>query len=68
MSGLTGEQVRVTVEDADGDTETAVIENDYIVVTAGDRYIDGIQAYGNGTQIVTIKRKAQSPASEPKEE
>jgi hypothetical protein len=48
--------IRVTVTDTEnGDTETQEIENDVIVITAGNRYVDGVQSYANGTQIFTIK-------------
>lgn len=54
MSGGT----RVTCEDvATGESETQVIENDWLVICDGDRYLDGIQAYpSTGTVVLTIKR------------
>lgn len=53
----------VTATDVDtGESETKVIENDFVVICDGDRYIDGVQAYpGTGTQVVTIKRRASWP-------
>jgi len=49
--------IRVTVEDVDtGETETREIENDYILVCAGNRRYS-VQAHGNGTHVITIKRK-----------
>jgi hypothetical protein len=48
--------VKVTCEDTEtGVIETRVIENDAIVITAGNHYVDGITKYANGTQIYTIK-------------
>jgi len=51
---------RVTCEDlATGDSDSAVIENDYVIVVDGNRYVDGIVAYPkSGTVVVTIKRRA----------
>lgn len=47
---------RVTCIDIDnGDTKSAIITNDYIVVTDGNRYIASVQTHGNGTHVVTIK-------------
>ena len=50
----------VTCRDVDtGESETQRIENDYLVVCDGNRYIDGVQAYpGTGTHIITIKVRA----------
>lgn len=30
-------------------------ENDYMVITAGDRVLDGVTAHANGTHVCTIK-------------
>ncbi len=56
--------IRVTVTDTEnGDTETQEIENNHIVVTAGNHYIAGVQRYGNGTAVYTIKvRKPGDPS------
>jgi hypothetical protein len=54
-----GEPVRiqVTVTDLDtGDSETKVISDDYIVTTAGNRYVASVMAYKNGTHVITVKR------------
>ena len=50
---------RVTATDLDcGESETVVIENDYLVICDGDRYVDGVQVYpGTGTAVITVKRK-----------
>ncbi len=48
--------IRVTVEDLEtGDGESVVISDDYNLITAGSCYVDGIQVYGNGTHVITIK-------------
>lgn len=50
---------RVTCTDVDtGESETAVVTNDYVVICDGDTYLDGIQAYPkSGTVVLTIKRR-----------
>lgn len=55
------EPVRVTVSDpkTGEEFESRVVDNDFMVICAGDRYIDSVQAYGNGTQVLTVKRKEQ---------
>ena len=48
---------RVTCTDVEtGESETAVIENNYVVICDGDRYVDGYVMHANGTVVVTIKR------------
>ena len=49
--------IEVTVRDTEtGESQTAVIENDVIVITAGTCYIDGVQDYPTkGTQVYTVK-------------
>lgn len=53
--------IEVTCRDTEsGESETQTIENDYIVVTAGTFYVDGIQSYpGTGTVVLTIKRSTR---------
>ena len=50
---------RVTCTDLDtGDTETRVIENDFVVICDGNRYVDAVSAYPKaGTVVVTIKTR-----------
>lgn len=49
---------RVTATDlATGESETVEIRDDYVVTCDGRSYVDGVQAYANGTHIVTIKRE-----------
>lgn len=53
--------IQVTVTDLEnGDTETKVITNDYVITTAGDYYVAHRQAYANGTHVITIKRGARA--------
>lgn len=60
MSGA----IKVTVTDPESGEVLGeqVVENDYLLLTAGDRYLDGVQAHGNGTHVLTIKR-GQSEAT-----
>lgn len=49
--------IRVTCTDlATGESESQEIWNDYLIITAGNRYVSGVQWYpGKGTAVVTIK-------------
>ena len=52
--------IRVTCIDLDtGEKEEAVIENNYVVVTHGRRYLHSTQLHGNGTAVITIKTKTR---------
>ena len=47
----------VTCRDPEtGDEETKIIENDWLLITDGDYYMDAVNVYGNGTVQITIKR------------
>lgn len=49
---------RITCTDVDtGDTDTTVIKDDYCVIVDGNRYVDHLAVHGNGTVVVTIKRR-----------
>lgn len=48
-------QVRVTCEDDQGPPQVATITNDYILICAGNRYLDTAQKYRNGTAVLTVK-------------
>lgn len=51
MSGIS-----VTIKDlGTGDTESAEITDDYIIVTAGTCHVAHIQSHANGTHVLTIK-------------
>jgi len=48
--------VKVTVTDPEtGDSESTVIEDDYVLTCAGSCYLAHSQVYANGTHILTIK-------------
>lgn len=49
--------VRVTVIGDDGDKDTAVIDDTYVVICAGNRYMHSEQRHANGTAIITVKRR-----------
>lgn len=61
MSGGDDRPIKVTVTDPDsGDVlGERILANDYMVLTAGDRYLANVQANDNGTHVVTIKRSAR---------
>lgn len=51
MSGI-----RVTVEDLEtGETASREVDDDYVLVTAGRHYLDGIVRHANGTTVLTVK-------------
>lgn len=51
------EAIKVTVSDpVSGEVlGEQVIENDYLVIVAGNRHVDHVQTFGTGTHVVTIK-------------
>lgn len=59
---------RVTCEDIEtGESETTVIENDYVVVTDGNRYVHDVRWHQGGTVVITIKRSEAAVSAEPKD-
>lgn len=49
-------RIRVTVTDLDtGDSEEAVISDDYVITCAGTAYVGHVQAYASGTHVITVK-------------
>ena len=47
---------RVTCTDIDtGDTETTVIEDDYVLICDGRARLAGEQRHANGTTVLTVK-------------
>lgn len=49
-------RIRVTVTDlGTGDTEEAVITDDYVITCAGSAYVHHVQAYASGTHVITVK-------------
>lgn len=48
--------IRVTVKDLEtGKEESKEIVDDYILITAGNRYLAHTNAFGNGTHVLTVK-------------
>lgn len=48
--------VRVTIEDEDGETETAIVgPHDYTLICVDDCHLSGTQAHANGTHVLTVK-------------
>jgi len=56
------EPVKVTVSDpTTGEVfEERIVQNDFMLICAGNRYMHGVQAFANGTQVLTIKRDGAS--------
>jgi hypothetical protein len=52
---------RVTCEDvATGEKQSVVLVDDYLLITDGLIELDGVQIYGNGTTVLTVKRRARA--------
>lgn len=56
-----GDAIKVTVSDpVTGEVlGEQIVENDYVVICAGDRYLASAQAHANGTHVLTVKREAR---------
>ena len=53
-------RIRVTAADLDTEeTGTVVITDDYVITCAGSCYVDHVQAYANGTHVITVKGRRQ---------
>lgn len=53
-------RIQVTVTDLDTEeSETAVIADDYVLTCAGSCYVHHVQAYANGTHVITVKGRKQ---------
>lgn len=54
--------LRVTVEDLEtGEKQSRDLPSgDYFMLTTEPAYVDGIQAFKNGTHVVTIKGRTQA--------
>lgn len=51
----------ITYEDTvTGQSDSASIENDFMVIVDGDTYVDGYKIYANGTVVLTIKKRKDS--------
>lgn len=49
---------RVTCEDLDtGESESAEIHDDWLLICDGDRYLHHVNCHANGTVVLTIKRR-----------
>lgn len=49
--------LRITVRDLeDGSEEVVEIQDDYVLITQGVCYLDALNAYGNGTHQLTVKK------------
>lgn len=49
--------VKVTVTDPDTGEVLGeqTVTNDYVIVCAGNRYVDHVASYANGTTVLTVK-------------
>jgi hypothetical protein len=49
-------RIKVTAEDlGTGDSDSVVITDDYVLTCAGSAYLHHVQAYANGTHVITVK-------------
>lgn len=62
----TPKPIKVTVTDPDTGELLGeqTVENDYLVVCAGNTYIAHTNAHANGTHVLTIKREAVDGTAE----
>lgn len=51
------EPIKVTVSDPDTGEVLGeqTIENDYVLICAGNRYVANTNAHANGTHVITVK-------------
>lgn len=48
--------IRVTTTDLEtGDEESVVIEDDFVLIVCGRRYLDSVVRHANGTAVLTVK-------------
>ena len=53
---MSAKGIKVTVEDLEtGEKAEETIWNDYILITAGNRFQDSVVTYSNGTHVITVK-------------
>ena len=53
---------RVTCTDVDtGESDSAVITDDYVLITDGSVYLDSVQQHANGTTVLTVKHRDGGP-------
>jgi len=49
-------QIRVTITDLEtGEEDVVEVGDDYLLICAGSCYLHHVQAYKNGTHVLTIK-------------
>lgn len=48
---------KVTCLDADGNTQSVVIVDDFVLIVDGNRMLDSTRRYDNGTVVLTVKRR-----------
>ena len=53
--------IKVTVSDPDSGEVLGeqIVDNDYVLICAGNRYVSNTDAHANGTHVVTIKRSTR---------
>jgi len=51
-------RIKVTISDPDTDEVLGrqILDDDYVVVCAGNRYVTNTNVHANGTHVITIKR------------
>lgn len=51
------EAIKVTVSDPDTGEELAqqILDDDYVLICAGNRYLHHVNAHANGTVVLTVK-------------
>jgi hypothetical protein len=56
------EPIKVTVTDPESGEVLGeqLLDNDYLVICAGNRYLAHTTAHANGTHVVTIKRELEA--------
>jgi hypothetical protein len=53
-------RIQVTATDLDtSESDTVIITDDYVLTCAGSCYVHHVQAYANGTHVITVKGRGQ---------
>lgn len=53
-------RIQVTATDLDtNESSTVVITDDYVLTCAGTCYVHHVQAYANGTHVITVKGRSR---------
>lgn len=54
---MSAKGIRITITDLEtNETETRELWDDFMVIAAGNREVASVNAYANGTQVVTVKK------------